>query len=258
MRVGVVFTWFAMCVSMTACDGSNSTKATTSDAANTSEPLPSVTSTRVPAGTIRGSFEMTGAVPPRASMSTQGSAGCGESSVLSESLIVTDGRLANVFVRVVKGLQPAVWPVPETQVTLDQSGCVYRPHVLAMRVGQTLRVRNIDPAVHNVHAISNLNGQANFNRSHAPGAADIEIEFTKPEVSIPFRCDLHPWMSAWVHVVDHPYFDLTGTDGVFEIAGLAPGSYELEYVHEVLGRHRFAVVLEPDVGVEFVIAVKAK
>lgn len=216
-------------------------------------------SAAVPAGIVRGRFEISGPLPARPRLALDPSAGCGAvTEIESEKLIADNGRVANVLVRVVGGLSQKDWPAPATPALLDQTGCVYRPHVLAVQVGQRLLVRNGDPAVHNVNVGAKLNDRANFNRSHAPGSADISVEFDHPELSIPFRCDIHPWMQAWVHVVPHPFFDITGSDGEFEIRGLPPGRYELEYVHEVLGRQRFEAELSADAGAEFVIATRAK
>jgi len=152
-----------------------------------------------------------------------------ETAPISEFMIVNDGGLQNAFVRVKKGLE--AWNVPaapDEPVVLEQLGCVYRPHVQGLQVGQTLLIRNSDPTNHNVNCGSQ---RQPFNINQGPGVADHEVDFTNREV-IRFKCDIHPWMSSWVGVEEHPFFAVSAADGSFEIAGLPPGSYEIEAVHE--------------------------
>lgn len=205
------------------------------------------------AGVVRGIVELLGEAPPRRPVLAGASDGCGTlaSQALSETLVVEGGRIANVLVRVKSGLPPgSAWPVPAAPVVLDQRGCIYQPHVVVVRAGQTLLVRNSDPLLHNVNARPARGGNEAFNRNHAPGTAELELQFPQPETAIPFRCDVHPWMAAYVHVLEHPFFALSGPDGTFELSGLPPGEYELEAVHEWLGRQTFRVELGTQRGVE--------
>ena len=59
--------------------------------------------------------------------------------------------------------------------------------------------------------------------------------FTKKEVLVPFKCDVHGWMNAYVGVMDHPFFAVSDADGRFEIKGLPAGTYTIEAIHEKLG-----------------------
>jgi len=125
---------------------------------------------------------------------------------------------------------------PATTVTLDQVGCIYTPHVVAMMTGQKLEVKNSDTFLHNVHGLSKDNGEYNF-----PQAGGANNDMTDKANKVPERykvkCDVHPWMNAWIHVFDHPYFAVTGDDGKFTIStkGLKNGQYNLNAWSEKLG-----------------------
>ena len=211
------------------------------------------------AGTLRGVVRFDGTPPPRKEMAIGNSAGCEHHPVppLTEDLIVADGLVENVFVHVKKGLEKVeVPPAPAEPVVLDQRGCMYRPRVVGMRAGQKLAVRNSDGATHNVHSRPERND--GFNRTQAPGGADVEWVAAEPEVMIPFGCDIHPWMKAWVGVVDHPFFAVTGPDGGFTIPGLPPGEFEVEARHEKLGKKTGKIVVSAGGTAEIVLTLPGK
>jgi len=141
-----------------------------------------------------------------------------------------DETLQNVLVYVIKGLEGRTFEPPAAHAVLDQIGCIYTPHVVAVMVGQTLDVKNSDPSLHNVMAQPRNNPSFNFGMPVKDGV--VERVFKKAELKINTRCFMHPWMSAYVHVLEHPYFAVTGADGSFEIRGLPPGEYELTVLHE--------------------------
>lgn len=150
-----------------------------------------------------------------------------------ESVIVNDnGTLRNVFVWVKSGAEGWDFPLPDGDATLVQKGCMYQPHVQGMRTGQSLAIKTSDPTAHNVHGFGKVN--RSFNRSQPAGAADISIKMRRDESHPPMKikCDIHPWMNAFVGVVPHPYFAVTGEDGSFELPGLPPGTYTIEAWHE--------------------------
>jgi len=151
-----------------------------------------------------------------------------------ESIIVNDGKLQNVVVWVKKGLEMWQFDVPATAATLNQDYCRYVPHVQALQVGQKLDITNSDPVMHNVHVVGERNKGENFSQS-TKGDKTTRV-YKKREVSVMFKCDVHGWMKAWVAVVDHPFFHVTGENGRFSLSGLPAGSYEIEAWHEVLGR----------------------
>jgi hypothetical protein len=148
-----------------------------------------------------------------------------------EDLVVDpEGRVRWAFVTVKSGLEGRRFDVTPTPVLLDQKGCRYEPRVLGLMAGQKLLVRNSDPHCHCTHALPFRNGEFNF--SQPRGAGDVERTFEHPEVMIRVKDDVSPWMAAWIGVLDHPYFAVTGPDGAYAIRGLPPGRYTLAVWHE--------------------------
>jgi plastocyanin len=147
-------------------------------------------------------------------------------------VVSPQGELADVVVSLkdVTGKSTGASAPP---AVLDQKGCVYLPSILAIQTGQKLIVKNSDPCVHNVHTTPTANPEVN--QVQMPGGADLTFTFDKPEPFLKFRCDVHPWMFAWVTVVDSPYFAVSGKDGKFTIKNVPPGKYTLEAAHRKLG-----------------------
>ena len=125
------------------------------------------------------------------------------------------------------------FPIPTEPVVLDQDKCRYTPRVLGVRVGQALQIRNSDPLLHNVRSNGVIN-QA-FNKSTPIEGVSFNHTFATKEVMVPFKCDVHGWMSAYVGVLDHPYFGTTAPDGKVVLGNLPPGTYTIEAWHEALG-----------------------
>ena len=154
-------------------------------------------------------------------------------STETEYYVVGDGGgLGNVFVYVKEGLSGS-YPVSTETVTLDQQGCRYTPHVFGVQVGQTVQITNSDPTLHNIHATPAVN--AEFNTGQPIQGMSMERTFDQVEVMVPFKCDVHGWMNAYVGVLAHPYFATTGSDGAFDIGNLPAGNYVIEAWHEILG-----------------------
>ena len=148
-------------------------------------------------------------------------------------LVGEDQSLQNVFVYVKDGLGNFGFPIPTAPVVLDQDKCRYTPRVIGVRVGQTLQVHNSDPLLHNVRSNGVIN-QA-FNKSTPLEGVSFNHTFATKEVMVPFKCDVHGWMSAYVGVLDHPYFGTTAQDGKVVLGNLPPGTYTIEAWHEALG-----------------------
>ena len=160
----------------------------------------------------------------------------------SETQVVgAGGELSNAFVYVKSGLSGS-YPAPASPALLEQQGCLYVPHVSGIQVGQTLKVVNSDPTLHNVHATPSTN--AEFNQAQPFQGMELDRIFDSQEVMIPFKCDVHPWMSSYMAVLEHPFFAVTGADGSFSIEGLPAGSYTLEVWHETLGSQTSDVTVE--------------
>lgn len=141
-----------------------------------------------------------------------------------------DDTLQNVLVYVGKGLQGRTFPPPPGPVVIDQAGCLYAPHVTAVMTGQPLEIRNGDATLHNV--MCNPRKNRGFNDGMPGGSAPLTKVFDQPELKIELRCFMHPWMQAYVHVLDHPFHAVTPADGTFTLAGLPPGDYEVSVLHE--------------------------
>jgi hypothetical protein len=137
---------------------------------------------------------------------------------------------ANVLVYVAKGLEGKKFTPPTTPAVLDQVACVYTPHVVGVMVGQPLQVRNSDATLHNV--MGNLKSNKAFNQGMGVKGGVLEMVFQNAEFKADFRCFMHPWMVAYVHVMEHPFYAVTGLDGAFTLKGLPPGEYEIAAMHE--------------------------
>ena len=145
-----------------------------------------------------------------------------------------DGKsVGNVFVYVKSGLGNYAYDAAAATVQIDQKNCRYHPHVFGIRVGQTLEILNSDPTLHNIHALPKDNSE--FNTGQPIQGMKTTHKFTKKEVMVPFKCDVHGWMNAYIGVLDHPYYTVTKEDGKFELSTLPPGTYTIEAWHEKLG-----------------------
>lgn len=186
------------------------------------------------AGTLSGKVGYQGRKPPQRPLKMDADQGCMKkhsSPVFSETVVVNDNdSLRNVFVYVKEGLPAKDWPAPSEPVVMDQNGCQYSPHVMGVQVGQTFRVKNSDGLLHNVHALPKIN--SSFNKAMPATVTEADYTFDKPEFMFKIKCDVHPWMGAWVSVMEHPFFAVTGDDGSYTLEGLPDGTYTIEAWHE--------------------------
>ena len=189
---------------------------------------------------VSGTVKFDGAAPKANKIDMSSDANCAGSNT-AETVVVNDGKLANVFVYVKDGLGSRTFDVPKEAVTLTQSGCKYKPHVLGVMAGQTINIVNADPTTHNIHPQPKDNRE--WNESQAPQAPPLEKNFAREEISLPVKCNQHPWMKMYVNVVKNPFYAVTGPDGKFEIKGLPPGDYTLAFVQEKLGEQDQKVTL---------------
>jgi len=152
----------------------------------------------------------------------------------SESVIVGDnGELANVFVHITSGLKNWKFPKGTGEVHIDQHKCMYVPHVTGVQTGQTLKIKNSDTILHNIHA-SDKNGEDWFNQGQ-PNEGDTFSREVSQAGFYTMKCDVHGWMSAFICVVKTPFFAVTGTDGAFTLDKLPAGTYTIEAWHEKYG-----------------------
>ncbi len=153
---------------------------------------------------------------------------------ISERYVVdADKNVKNVFVYIKTGLEGQTFESPKRPGELDQVGCTYAPRVLGLMVGQPLRILNSDRLLHNVHMMPKVNEE--FNKAMPARVRKMPVPgkvFSQPEVMVPFKCDVHPWMKAYIGVLPHPFFAVSAADGSFAIEDVPPGKYTLEAWHE--------------------------
>jgi plastocyanin len=188
-------------------------------------------------GTISGEVLFKGtALAPEELKITKDQNVCGKTTKYDESIVTKDGKLANAVVFITdidKGKEFTV-----KDVTLDQSGCRYHPHVLAVPAGATVTVLNPDNVLHNIHTYSKVNPP--LNKAQPRFIKKMTMKFDKPEV-MEIRCDVHGWMEGWIFVAGNPYYAVTGDNGAFELTDVPPGKYQVEVWQEKLGKKTMEV-----------------
>jgi plastocyanin len=210
--------------------------------------------------TVTGKVSFTGTKPTLREIDMSANAVCQKAHpkpVPSEEVIVnSNGTLANAFVWVKEGVPEGKWAAPTTAAVVDQKGCIYTPHVSGVVVGQPIEFRNSDETNHNIHPLPRQNRE--WNESQPPKGDPKTKAFDQEEIMVPIKCNVHPWMRAYVGVVRHPFFAVSGEDGTFKIAGLPPGKYKVEAWHERFGRQEaeVTVVAKDSKSLDFTFAAK--
>lgn len=233
---GLALAWAAL--SLAACGGGEK-PAPGGEAAAPAESPAGAPAGAGPTGTatVAGTVTYEGAVPTLKPVSMSADPTCASKHsgpVPSDVLVLGPNKeLGNVFVYVKEGLPDAQWAAPSTPAVIDQNGCLYHPHVLGVIVGQPLQFKNSDGLLHNVHALPKVNQE--FNIAMPAERTTADHKFEQAEGVFQIKCDVHPWMAAYVAVLKHPFFAVTGTDGKFTIANLPAGNYTVEAWHEKLG-----------------------
>ena len=192
------------------------------------------------AGDIQGKITFDGKAPKMKSLRMDADPVCvanNEVAPRKEWLILDENNgLKNVLVFVKESSSNSLsgdYSPPENPAVIDQNGCVYVPHVLGVMVGQDLDILNSDGTLHNIHALPKVNKE--FNKAMPRSKKRMTVQFDKSEAPFKVKCDVHPWMGAFIGVFDHPYFTVTNDDGSYVISGLEPGDYVIEAWHEKLG-----------------------
>ncbi len=198
-------------------------------------------------GSVSGTVHFTGKPPARVKIDMSLDPVCSKAGTnYSEQYVAHDGKLANVYVYVKSG-PPAAMAAGEPSsapVVLDQVGCRYEPHVIAVVQGGTVEFRNSDATMHNIETMPMAAGNQPFDTSQGPKGAPVTERFAKPETMIPVRCNLHPWMEAFINVSATPFFAVTDESGRFFISGLPAGKYTLAAMQEKLGEQDRTVTVE--------------
>jgi plastocyanin len=198
------------------------------------------------ASTITGTVTFDGKPPALKPLSMDADPACAKkhsAPVASDMLLLGNGNtMGNIMVWVSKGLPAGkTYPAPKTPVVIDQNGCLYKPHVMGIMVGQPYKILNSDGILHNIHTLPKINKA--FNQGMTATVKEVTTSFDKPEAIFHIKCDVHPWMSAYLGVFTHPFYSVTATDGKFTISGLDAGTYEITAWHERLGTQTASVTV---------------
>jgi plastocyanin len=217
----------------------------------------------IAASSITGTVTFDGKAPTLKPLTMDADPACAKkhtAPVPNEMLVLGTGNsMGNIMVYVSKGLPAGkTWPAPKTPVVLDQNGCQYKPHVMGIMVGQAYRILNSDGILHNIHTLPKIN--PSFNRGQPATVKEMTTNFPKPENMFQVKCDVHPWMSAYIGVFTHPFFSVTSADGKFTISGLDAGTYEITAWHERLGPQTASITVSGSdtKSQDFKFAVPAK
>jgi plastocyanin len=209
------------------------------------------------AATITGHVLFTGTAPANAKIDMSEEKVCADKhkdGATEETVVVKDGKLQNAFVYVKSGLTGPSGTKAE-KVELDQDGCQYKPHVLGIQVGQNLVIKNADGILHNIKVKPTANRPFNISQ---PTTMESTRTFEVKEVMIPVECNVHGWMHAYIGVLDHPYFAVSGEDGTFKIGNLPPGTYAVEAWHEKYGTQTQNVTVGPNESKDVTFTYSAK
>jgi len=187
-------------------------------------------------GSVTGQVKFQGTAPKATRIDMSADPNCLKAHptpATTEDVVVgADGSLENVIVYVAEGMPNQTFQPSAQLVVLEQKGCQYQPHVLALEANEKLDVVNADKTTHNIHPMPENNRE--WNKTQPPGVP-IEESFAREEIAIPVKCNIHPWMHGYIAVFKHPFFAVTDKDGRFQIKNLPPGNYTIKAWQEKLG-----------------------
>jgi hypothetical protein len=212
------------------------------------------------AGSLSGTVKLEGAAPKRAPINMAKEPVCAQmhasAPVMTEEVLVDPtGNLQNVVVYISAGLQETDAAPPQEPVVITQEGCSYKPHIIAMQARQKIRIVNGDKTSHNIHPMPETNRE--WNKSQPPDTAPFEEMFAREEVGIPVKCNVHPWMRAYISVFRHSHFSVTNQSGAFSLKNLPPGTYTVTAWHEKLGKLSQQITVgTDDKNVQFVFKTR--
>lgn len=232
MRITLAFFTAGSLPLLVACGGGGTETPKADPATPATAAAPAAKAGATGTASIKGKISFEGDVPAAQRVKLKADPKCHEAHKdgLERRAIkaADDGSLAEVLVYIKSGIGSG-YAVPTEPASLDQKGCDYHPHVLALQAGQPLKIRNSDDTLHNIHPRPKINAEFNFGQPRQ--GMESTKKFDKAELMIPVGCDVHPWMRTYISVFDHPFFAVTSADGSFEITGLPAGEYEVEAHH---------------------------
>lgn len=222
-------------------------------------PLPKDTEEAAPApkggGTVHGFITFKGKAPAPTAIPPGTDPNCEGMALEEQPVLVKDGKLANVLVRVRGDVPGQGTPRQNAMVVVDQNRCQYQPRVQGAVIGQPIVLMNSDQTLHNVRGMAG--GKQLFNVTQPP-LKTKEAQGPKDPDVVRLHCDIHPWMTAFVVMNPNPYFVTSDEDGAFTLQGVPPGTYTLEAWHETLGTRTAEVTVkegqDATVSFEFVAA----
>ena len=208
-------------------------------------------------GSIKVTVNFSGSAPKMTPLNRKQDPFCAKTAMNSETVLVNDNNtLRNAIVKLGKGVR-GKFDAPKDAAIIDQQACMYRPRVSSMMAGQTLQIKNSDTTLHNVHTYQGEAKKTVFNTAMPPNAKTLEKTFADGDEVITFRCDVHPWMTGFVYVSNHPFHGVTGTDGTVTLENVPSKKYVLETWHEKYGFQKIKVVVEAGKTAEVNVTYKA-
>jgi plastocyanin len=242
-----IFAAAALAFVMVSCGGSSNTDQPAASGGGAAAPAGQPVDVAT-AGTVTGTIKLDGAVPAAHKINMTADAYClsqhSSSPAMDQEVVAgAGGTLANVVVYIQEDMSKYAFTTPSDPAKIDQSGCQYVPHIVAMMAGQTLQVTNSDKTTHNIHPIPKDNRE--WNESQAPNTPPLMKVFARAENGIPVKCNVHPWMKSYIFAFKNPYFFVTGNDGKFTIGNLPPGTYTIVAWQEKFGTVTQSVPIGP-------------
>jgi plastocyanin len=216
------------------------------------QPAAAVEKTAEPAGfgTVTGTVAFTGKAPEAAELPRKSDPVCAAKPMKSNEVLVnSNNTLKDVLVRIAPGTVKGKFSAPTTPAAVKQQDCMYVPRVQGVIAGQTIEVTNDDKTMHNVHTYK---GQETvLNQGQPAGSPPIKKDSLASEAAVlKFKCDVHPWMTGFAVVTDHPFFQTTGADGAFKLDKVPAGKYTVEAWHSKYGLKTAQVTVEPNKSAE--------
>ena len=146
---------------------------------------------------------------------------------------------ANAVIYIAK-IEGKTFTAPKEAELMDQKNMTFVPHVLPVLAGTRVNFLNADDVLHNVFSPDDCVDK--FNLGSWPKGQEKSYVFKNP-CEVTLLCNVHPEMSAYVLVLETPYFAVTDKDGNYSIKNIPPGKYTLKIWHEKLKGKEVAITV---------------